>query len=539
MLLYSPGMRILGGAVALAFTILVAGCEPAPADPPRVHAPRRDDPALVSLMDQGVVRAATEEDVDAWRQAVVRHAPSLRDFRIERLRAEYAYVVLAPLVVPPDMYGGNSRGFIVSAGVPAPEDGGSHNAYYFLADGSCAGVDPACEEIAAAKLPAQAGVRFHCDVDHRTRRSLRPVGNGPARLAEVLCHQPPGSHFSESALLVSPNGNRVARVYYPGTVRVSDPSAQGSWRPWADDLAQGDLLFAGGDSVRWGRSGMMWAALQRRADSGGFASEPVRVARLRGVIAEEIGLRDAPGRLDQVQWIGDGMAIGYYDTNGGGYRPVRSDSSPTLAMIDARRGRVLDRLPLGRIGELVEGARPGPARARLLLGTVLQDGRMRVVIPRQDWIVWTQGETPRVVRNPHETRGFAALTPDGTAVLMTNMIRANGVICEHNPNCPAPTPVEGVWSALYDLESGRARWEMRGRAENFGSADPPAISPDGRYALMQLPPTNEIQALALVSMRDGAVLQRFPIWLKSYGFTRDGRVAWLEYGGLLAFYRLN
>jgi hypothetical protein len=377
-----------------------------------------------------------------------------------------------------------------------------------------------------------APVCLHCAVDEGLMATLEPTGNGPAHLAEVYCLEGPETG-NLIGRFVSPDAARVARVLNDYAVQVSNPLGQ-PWRVWADDVARGDSLAAGADSVRWGASGVLWAALQRRADSSGFAGEPVLVSRLNGTTAQEILLIEAPGRLDRVQWIGDGFAIVEFDSRGDSYRPERPNPTPTLAMLDARQGRVVDSIPWQRMSALRGGGRPD-WRANRLLGTVLDDGRMRVVVPGAGWVVWTQGEAPRVVPSPYET-GASALTPEGRAVLTTGMINAFGASCEHYESCPEPIPVEGVWAALQDLESGRTLWEMRGVAENFKRGEPPVVSPDGRYALMELPPSGRWRGLGLVSVRDGTVLQQFAS-PESYGFTADGLSLWLEYG-VFALYRL-
>ena len=96
-----------------------------------------------------------------------------------------------------------------------------------------------------------------------------------------------------------------------------------------------------------------------------------------------------------------------------------------------------------------------------------------------------------------------------------------------------------MWAVLHDIESGLAIWTISGRAETFGGVRAqPVIREDGRFALLPLPPNAGGNKLALVSMRDGAILQRFP-GVESFGFARAGRVIWIEYGGLLAFYSME
>jgi hypothetical protein len=509
---------------------------------PWINNPEQPEPpALVALQAQGVIRAATDADVQTWNESVTARlrtgalAPyqssSLRTY----LRLNRVYVVRAPMNAPPEMFGGHSRHFIVERGVPAPSDPSSHSTYYFVDDGTCRGPGSECREIDDARIMTTADVRFHCAVVAQNQIALQPVGEGPARLEEVFCHRPPTSPYSQSGLLVSPDGERVARVFYPGEIRTATLTPASEWTAWSDVIARGDLLNANA-SVRWDRSGRtMWAALQDRAERGGWAAAPMRIARVsEGGGAREVRIAGAPGRLDAVRWVADGLLLAQFDTRGDYYRPEQSNLNPTLAMVDARRGRILDSVSLAELERLT--AAPRSARASST-AAVLPNGRLRVLMAARDWVLWTQGEAPRRIEKPYAD-GVATLTPDGAEVLMTNMLQAEGIICEHNPNCPPPTPEEGVWAALYDLRSGRVLWTVEGRAETFGAGTAaPVIRDDGRYAILQLPPGAEGQALALVDMRNGAILQRFPS-VMSFGFTRGGRTLWLEYGGLLAFYAL-
>jgi hypothetical protein len=89
---------------------------------------------------------------------------------------------------------------------------------------------------------------------------------------------------------------------------------------------------------------------------------------------------------------------------------------------------------------------------------------------------------------------------------------------------------------LHDINSGRFLWTMQGRVETFaGSWRYPVFRSDGRYGLLHLAPGKQGSELALVVISNGAILQRFPVGVRSYGFTQGGRTLWIEYGGLIAF----
>lgn len=99
--------------------------------------------------------------------------------------------------------------------------------------------------------------------------------------------------------------------------------------------------------------------------------------------------------------------------------------------------------------------------------------------------------------------------------------------------------VRGPIAALHDLSDGRVLWQVEGE-DDWGSAHAaPTISPNGRYALVGLPPRNGEPDLAVVSMRDGRVLQRIRAQSDrraAYGFSPDGRIAWVALQSTALFF---
>ncbi|WP_158767910.1 hypothetical protein [Terricaulis silvestris] len=106
------------------------------------------DRGLATLQSRGIIRPANAQDIEGWNRAATRRLRSgnLASFQSDYLIASRSYVVLAPMTVPAGMYGAHSRNFIIARGVPLPHDRGSHNTYY-LADGTCTGVDPECSAL--------------------------------------------------------------------------------------------------------------------------------------------------------------------------------------------------------------------------------------------------------------------------------------------------------------------------------------------------------------------------------------------------------
>jgi hypothetical protein len=287
----------------------------------------------------------------------------------------------------------------------------------------------------------------------------------------------------------------------------------------------------------------------------GFAISPLRPVQA----AEDGSLRPLPelrhdgGSLDALLWAGsDGLAAAQFGTRGGFYPPEHDDPTPTFALVDARRGLVLDSLPFEAIESLRGRPRGAAAYARVENATAaaLPDGRVRALLSVASWVVWTQGETPRVLPDPYpgEAHSRMVLSPDGSRVLVSRLHRTNGGYCIEPRGCFPGRPVEGVLAALRELATGRELWTIRATATNDYEFPMPAISQDGRHALIGLMPQRTNVRIALVSMDDGKILQTIPVpggihvtgspGAYAMGFFRDGRGVWTGALGLTALYDL-
>lgn len=142
----------------------------------------------------------------------------------------------------------------------------------------------------------------------------------------------------------------------------------------------------------------------------------------------------------------------------------------------------------------------------------------------------------------------AELTPGGSGILTWRPLQPDGIIvhdCRNCPPPPPPTPVDATVAALIDTKSGRTMWSLQARASEFWNRfGGPVVSPTGRYALVPLPAANQRQMIALLSMADGHILQRFSLacngcYPQSFGFCRDGRQMWIGVTNRLAFYDLT
>jgi hypothetical protein len=242
-----------------------------------------------------------------------------------------------------------------------------------------------------------------------------------------------------------------------------------------------------------------------------------------------------------------------YRTDLGTFATFSADSlrsPPAFAWAtNSRRGLVLDTLPFDAIGSLRGRPRGAAADARVnnAAAATLQDGRLRVLLSVGSWVVWTQGEAPRVLPDlyPGEWHSRMVLSRDGSRVLVGRLLRTEGGMCGRMGGCTPGRPVEGILAALHDLTTGQALWTIRATAVDDYEFPTPAISQDGRYALVGLMPQRTNPQIALVSMDDGTVVQTFPVPGGIYvtgsyamGFVRGGRAVWTSALGLTALYEL-
>jgi hypothetical protein len=258
-------------------------------------------------------------------------------------------------------------------------------------------------------------------------------------------------------------------------------------------------------------------------------------------------LEHAAGPLDALLWAGDdGLAVAQFGTRGGFYRPEHPDPDPTFAIVDAARGRVLDSLRFEAIETLRASARgrnPPYVLVDNAAATVLTDGRVRVLLRVRQWAVWTQGEAPRALPDPYagERDGRTILSRDGERALVGRRLRTEGGICiEPSGGCSPGRPVEGVLAALHDVTTGRELWTIRARVTNDLEFPTPAISPDGRYALVGLVPDKR-PLIALIAMDSGEIVQRLPApgGAYAFGFANGGRTLWTHAYGLTALYEVG
>jgi len=435
---------------------------------------------------------------------------------------------------------------------------------------------------ATARPPRRlAGVEVRgCPQGFVERFNPGPTSPGPLRLVSLSCLDFERSPFGVSDPILSPDGTAAARWHQgqPAPIeivgrerpeRVAIPNRV-SFREFGSSVGGNGLA----DALAWASdSRRLWAVRQSTMAPSGFALgglEPVVIGR-DGAVHALPALRHRAGPLDAILWVGgDGLALTQFGARGRYYRPEHDDPAPVLAMVDAARGRVLATVPKPRTPP--QGASiqmNGPALQRAA-GTVLRDGRMRAVIafgpwaegPRSArpdqrivhppvWMVWTQGEPPltRPAFHPEEIGHRFALTRDGSRLLVIRPLQPGGTppICPRAPPCRPgrPIPRTGPIAELIDIGTWRVLWRLPARVERFwAQGAEPAISPDGRFALIALPPAGDRLPIALVDLERGRIVQTIaPAQVGSYryglGFTADGRQARVSVDNLMHLYRIG
>jgi hypothetical protein len=314
-------------------------------------------------------------------------------------------------------------------------------------------------------------------------------------------------------------------------------------------VTTGGMVYGGPPPFAWAAdSQSVYGVSQKTAVPSGFALSALspKIIALDGQSRDLPMLKSNAGGLDSVRWIGNGgLALATFGTNGSYYRPEHIDRHPTIAMIDGRRGVILQAIEIGTFGGVRSDARITSVDAQT-------DSRGKIVtlfaLNADHWFFWRQGQSPRSVALPFK-RGPVplSLTPDSKSILVMRNLSATGIICENygqSPSrCPAATPQTGVVAELLDVVSGRRIWAINGKAENFSGSYRPAVSPDGRYALITMPADKSGKPhIALISMRDGGILQRLNSpWGSecTLGFGRDSKTAWMSGGSGIVKYRLT
>jgi hypothetical protein len=401
---------------------------------------------------------------------------------------------------------------------------------------------------------AQQAPRINCATPHQRELELRPISTGPLQLQAIYCQYIRSTPFPRGTPTLSPDGQSIAYLENGAILRVAQLGDSDRWIDYPIQIG----VFAGfGRSLRsfpaiaWASdSKSLWAANHDALLPSGFAKSPLQPLKTAsyGRTLNFPPFHHQAGPLDALLWVdGNGLAVAQFGTRGSYYRPEHPDPNPSFAIIEAQLGRVRDTLAFTTIEALkdrTEGASP-QALIKNATATTLPNGKVRTLLDIGPWVVWTEGQAPVTITNPYaaDFDGHVVISPDGSQLLVTRLLRTEGqVICEHrNCNGAAGRPVEGVLAALHDLEDGHLIWSIHATVTNDYEFPMPAISRDGRFALVGLVPENARPLIALVLMADGKIAQTFPApgGVYAMGFSQGGRSVWTHAYGLTALYDLQ
>lgn len=104
-------------------------------------APLAGPAGIEEALEKGLLREATEEDVEAWVEAQVEagELDSEQEVPLNFLDYYKSYVVLDDFTYPADLYGAHSVSFFIPKGVPTPSGNPGHSAVYDFNTGECSG----------------------------------------------------------------------------------------------------------------------------------------------------------------------------------------------------------------------------------------------------------------------------------------------------------------------------------------------------------------------------------------------------------------
>lgn len=331
-----------------------------------------------------------------------------------------------------------------------------------------------------------------------TVQSLTPEPQGPLTLSSLRCLPISQSGYPVS---LSPDGKSAFSFHqmeglWVGGVGHSGPSRTFPGRVSAISNNR-DAPFG------WRADSSAVMGVAQETDSRGFALGALQpyLFTTNGEKTPLPPISHPNGPLDEIFWLdGSDLALVMLGTRGQYYRPERTGNLPTMALVNVATGKIRQSIELENIPGLSEYRHQWTADT-----AVNTNGTRRILIAWGPnlWTIWEKDEIPKIVPIKVEAqRPTFRLSADGTKVLILGNLSATGWICELGRKCPAPTPKSGMIAELREVTSGEVVWSIKGTAQGFSSARKPAISPDGRYALISMP--DEKQYVALVSMSDGA-----------------------------------
>jgi hypothetical protein len=260
-------------------------------------------------------------------------------------------------------------------------------------------------------------------------------------------------------------------------------------------------------------SEFVWGSDQERSAPGGWSTGPVRLYKYYtdGRREEVVLPQQAAGPLDDIEWIGeDGLGLAHFGSLGGYHRPEREDSDPTLAFIDASRGRVLQTLSMRALpGARSAQDRPMIPQIRTIAYAPGSRPHVFMQWPKGLALYWTMGEEPVPVApvKPDYWQKLV-LDPAGKWLLVAPTLSVASIAeCNNDEKCPVEPPVTGRALELFDFATRESLWRISETTGAWGGPAQPVVSPDGRHAVMPVSALGGGVCL-LVAMDRGTVLQR-------------------------------
>lgn len=215
---------------------------------------------------------------------------------------------------------------------------------------------------------AAAPVVVGCHSGHDPAPALMPLGAGPLKLATVFCLGLPSSSVPVSSPVPSPNGK--AFFVFDSIKGLSlggmgdEPALQHfEGRVTALLPFSGNLPFAWSNNSR-----SVLGVKQDTAKPSGHALGPLRpfLFAIDGADQQLPDLINPAGPLDEIYWVGNaGMAIAAFGTRGLYYRPEHPDPRPTVALVNARTGRVIQAIEIAQVPGLEARARITAVASRI------------------------------------------------------------------------------------------------------------------------------------------------------------------------------
>jgi hypothetical protein len=400
-----------------------------------------------------------------------------------------------------------------------------------------------------------------CTEPHQAALAPRPHGPGPLILLSVDCQWGEMSRIDLFDPQLSPDGTRLA-VFggstIDGTVRAMRLHDREATTFYDGGLDLFDRSSGASDPpIHWDAdSQFIWTARRDQYARGAGASlKPIRLT-VSGEATDLPPLNHPAGPLDALQWVGGtGRAVAEFGTRGYRYKPEIENPSPTLAFVDAARGTILDDFPLSKVPEILAAQNSDRLMRRpgAVVPVQMPDGRMRAILDfGGPLLLWTEGERPQVVQAlPHAE--YYAFLPGGRAILLARPVLPNErggwlyMSCgggRHGP-CPPREPHKATLISLHDSETGAMIWSAKATFDVRDRFPRPAVSPDGRFALVGLAPSSSqpdaTAPIALVSLASGKTVQTIPAPTGGFsmGFAENGRTVWVRAAGYVASYGVN